>query len=45
MHNIDGDGKSAVSAPIPNSYDRVGLLINWVEKNVAPAKPCCYSNT
>ncbi len=37
-YNEDGDGKQVVSAPIPNSYDRVGLLINWVENNVAPAK-------
>ena len=24
------------SAPIPNRYDQVGLLLDWVEKGVAP---------
>ena len=37
-YNIDGDGKPVTSAPIPNTYDRVGLLMNWVENNSAPGK-------
>ena len=37
-YNVDGDGRPVTSAPIPNTYDRVGLLMNWVENNTAPAK-------
>jgi feruloyl esterase len=33
---VDGDGKTVPSTPIPNSWDRVSLLINWVERGVAP---------
>jgi len=32
----DGDGKTIPSAPIPSSWDRVSMLINWVERGVAP---------
>jgi len=32
----DGEGKTIASAPIPNRYDQVGLLFDWVEKGVAP---------
>jgi tannase/feruloyl esterase len=35
---VDGDGRTIPTAPIPNTYDRVGLLSDWVEKNVAPGK-------
>jgi len=35
-YSVDGDGKSIPAAPIPNTYDRLGLLVDWVEKNVAP---------
>ena len=33
---LDGDGKTIPSAPIPNRYDQIGLLFDWVEKGVAP---------
>jgi feruloyl esterase len=33
---MDGEGKAIASAPIPNRYDQVGLLFDWVEKGVAP---------
>ena len=33
---MDGDGKTIPTAPIPNSWNRVNLLINWVERGVAP---------
>jgi pimeloyl-ACP methyl ester carboxylesterase len=36
-YNVDGAGKTIPSQPIPNRYDQVGLLFEWVEKNVAPA--------
>ena len=32
----DGTGKAIPSAPIPNRYDQVGLLFDWVEKGGAP---------
>lgn len=35
-YSVDGDGKSIPAAPIPNTFNRLGLLVEWVEKNVAP---------
>ena len=35
-YTVDGEGKTIPSMPIPNRYDQVGLLFDWVEKNVAP---------
>jgi pimeloyl-ACP methyl ester carboxylesterase len=35
-YTVDGEGKTIPSMPIPNRYDQVGLLFEWVEKNVAP---------
>jgi hypothetical protein len=34
----DGDGKSITATAIPSTWDRVSLLVNWVEKGVAPGK-------
>ena len=34
----DGDGKTIEAAPIPNTYDRLPILMDWVEKNVTPPK-------
>ena len=31
-----GDGRVIPTGPIPNRYDQVGLLFDWVEKGVAP---------
>ena len=31
-----GDGRTIATAPIPNRYDQVGLLIDWVENGTAP---------
>jgi feruloyl esterase len=36
-YSIDGEGKSIPTAPIPNTFSRVNLLVDWVEKNIAPA--------
>jgi hypothetical protein len=36
-YGTDGEGKTIPTAPIPNRYDQVGLLFDWVEKGVAPA--------
>jgi feruloyl esterase len=33
---IDGDGKAIPTGPIPNSFDRLGVLLDWVEKNQEP---------
>jgi feruloyl esterase len=32
----NGDGQTQAVAPIPNTYDKLGLLIAWVEAGVAP---------
>jgi pimeloyl-ACP methyl ester carboxylesterase len=33
---VDGNGASIPTAPIPNRYDKVGLLLDWVERGIAP---------
>ena len=35
-YSVDGEGKSIPAAPIPNTFSRFDLLIDWVEKNAAP---------
>jgi len=37
-YGTDGEGKSVTPAPIPNTYDRFALLVDWVEHGVAPGK-------
>jgi len=37
-YNTDGDGKPQQSRQIASTFDRVALLVDWVEKGVAPAK-------
>jgi hypothetical protein len=37
-YGIDGDGKAIPAAPIPNTYDRIGMLLDWVERGVVPGK-------
>jgi feruloyl esterase len=37
-YTTDGDGKQREARQIPNAFDRVTLLIDWVEKGVAPGK-------
>jgi hypothetical protein len=34
----DGDGTAVAVQPIPSAYDRLGLLVPWVEKGQAPGK-------
>jgi feruloyl esterase len=36
-YTVTGDGRPIPTTPIPNRYDQLGLLFNWVEKSVAPA--------
>ena len=35
-YNVDGEGRTLPSLPIPNRYDQLGLLFDWVEKGQAP---------
>ena len=37
-YSIDGDGKTIPTASIPNTFDRFGILRDWVEQNVVPGK-------
>ena len=37
-YGTDGEGKTITPAPIPNTYDRVGVLMDWVEAGKAPGK-------
>ena len=37
-YGVDGDGKTIPTRPVPNTFDRVALLMDWVEKGVAPGK-------
>ena len=37
-YSINGDGQTIPVTPIPSQYDRMGVLMAWVEKNQAPAK-------
>jgi feruloyl esterase len=38
IYTTDGDGKTIAASPIPNTYDRIGVLTDWVENNKAPDK-------
>lgn len=35
-YSVDGDGKTIPVAPIPSTFDRVQLLIDWVERGIVP---------
>ena len=37
-YGFDGDGKQIAVQPIPNTYDRLGLIVDWVENGKAPGK-------
>jgi feruloyl esterase len=37
-YSVDGDGKPVAQQPIPNTYDRVGIITDWVENHRAPGK-------
>ena len=38
IYSTDGDGKQIESKPIPNTFDRFALLVDWVENGKAPGK-------
>lgn len=35
-YSVDGEGKSIPTAPIPSTFSRFNLLVEWVEKKTAP---------
>jgi feruloyl esterase len=35
-YSVNGDGREIPASPIPNRYDQLGLLFDWVEKGQAP---------
>jgi feruloyl esterase len=37
-HHTDGQGRSITPQPVPNTYDRVGVLMDWVEHGKAPGR-------
>jgi feruloyl esterase len=37
-YTVDGDGKTIPAQQIPSTYDRLGLLTDWVETNKAPGQ-------
>lgn len=37
-YSVDGDGKTIPSAAIPNSFNRLSVLMDWVEKKLVPGK-------
>ena len=37
-YGTDGDGKQVAVQPIPNTYDRLGMIVDWVENGKAPGK-------
>jgi feruloyl esterase len=37
-YTTDGAGKAVTAAPIANTFDRVAVLMDWVEKKIVPSK-------
>jgi feruloyl esterase len=37
-YTANGDGQTIPATPIPSRYDRVAMLLDWVEKGTAPPK-------
>ena len=37
-YTTDGDGKTQEARQVPSTFDRVALLVDWVEKGVTPGK-------
>jgi len=42
-YSIDGEGKTISSAPIPNGFNRLSVLTDWVEKKITPGKSLTVS--
>jgi len=41
----DGDGRTIPAAQIPSRFDRVSMLLDWVEKGTAPPKSATVTGT
>jgi hypothetical protein len=37
-YTVDADGKTIPVVPVPSTFDRVSLLVDWVENNKAPGR-------
>jgi feruloyl esterase len=37
-YHVDGDGKEIAVQQIPSTYNRLGLIVDWVENGKAPGK-------
>jgi len=37
-YSVDGEGRTIPVGPIPSVFDRVQLLIDWVERGITPGK-------
>lgn len=37
-YGTDGDGKTIPTVAVPNTFDRVSLLVDWVERSITPGK-------
>ncbi|HSW48667.1 MAG TPA: tannase/feruloyl esterase family alpha/beta hydrolase, partial [Bryobacteraceae bacterium] len=37
-YGVDGEGRATAVHPIPNICDRLGLIVDWVERGKAPGK-------
>jgi feruloyl esterase len=37
-YTTDGDGKTIASTPLPNTFNRLSILADWVEKKIVPGK-------
>jgi len=37
-YTVDGDGKTIAPQPIPSTYDRFGIITDWVENHRAPGQ-------
>jgi hypothetical protein len=44
-YGTDGDGKQIASQAIPSAYDRLGLIMDWVENGKAPGKSVAVTST
>jgi feruloyl esterase len=41
--DIDGNGQAVARAPLPSSYERFAVLVDWVERKAAPAMSLAVS--
>jgi feruloyl esterase len=42
-YDTDGSGKTIPTAAIPNDYERFAVLVDWVERGIAPGKTLTVS--